>query len=93
MFLTFLGKNLHALKQELELDVHRVDLDELCKRFNTNLDRGMTKTAAQEGNAKYGLNALTPPPTTPGTITRSLHCRTGRVVIQLVETFFVVTIG
>ena len=38
----------------------------LCsKRFNTNLERGMTKSAAAEGNIKYGLNALTPPPTTP----------------------------
>ena len=25
----------------------------------------MTKSAAAEGNIKYGLNALTPPPTTP----------------------------
>ena len=61
----FAGKNLQSLKQELELDVHRVSLDELCKRFNTNLDRGLTKNAAAEGNKKYGLNALTPPPTTP----------------------------
>jgi sodium/potassium-transporting ATPase subunit alpha len=63
---TFSGKNLQSLKQELELDVHRVPIDELCKRFNTNLERGLTKSAALEGNKKYGLNALTPPPTTPG---------------------------
>jgi hypothetical protein len=61
-----LGKNLQALKQELELDVHKITVDELCKRFNTNLERGLTKAAALEGNKKYGLNALTPPPTTPG---------------------------
>jgi sodium/potassium-transporting ATPase subunit alpha len=35
------------------------------KRFNTNLERGLTKAAALEGNQTYGLNALTPPPTTP----------------------------
>ena len=60
------GKNLQALKQELELDVHKISIDELCKRFNSDLDRGLTKAAALEGNRKYGLNALTPPPTTPG---------------------------
>ena len=60
------GKNLQLLKRELELDVHKISLDELCKRFNSNLDHGLTKAAALEGNKKYGLNALTPPPTTPG---------------------------
>ena len=35
------------------------------KRFNTNIERGLTKDAALEGNQTYGLNALTPPPTTP----------------------------
>ena len=60
------GTNLQSLKQELELDVHRIGLDELCQRFNSDLDRGLTKSAALEGNRKYGLNALTPPPTTPG---------------------------
>jgi sodium/potassium-transporting ATPase subunit alpha len=61
----FSAKNLNELKQELELDVHKVDLEELCKRFDTNLETGLTKEAALEGQKKYGLNALTPPPTTP----------------------------
>ena len=34
-------------------------------RFNTNLERGLTKSAAEEGNKKHGLNTLTPPKTTP----------------------------
>lgn len=54
------------LKQELELDVHKVDVDELCKRFNTNLEVGLTKESAAENRTKYGPNSLTPPPTTPG---------------------------
>ncbi len=53
------------LKQELELDVHKVELDELCKRFSTNLDRGLTAAQAKESLEQYGPNALTPPPTTP----------------------------
>ena len=47
------------------MDVHRVEISELCKRFNTNLETGLTKAGALEGTKKYGRNALTPPPTTP----------------------------
>ena len=56
---------MNALKQELELDVHSVDVDVLCKRFNTNIETGMTVEAAEAGRKTYGPNALTPPPTTP----------------------------
>ena len=53
------------LKQELELDVHKVSLDELCKRFKTDLNRGLTDSQAKANFEEYGPNALTPPPTTP----------------------------
>ena len=53
------------LKQELELDVHRVPIDELCKRWNTNVKTGLTDAQAKENLEKFGLNQLTPPPTTP----------------------------
>ena len=59
-------KDLQALKQELDMDVHRVDISELCLRFDTDVDLGMTTEAAKRGNEKFGLNALTPPPETPG---------------------------
>merc|ERR1712038_1547655 len=58
-------KNLNELKQELEIDVHKVDVDVLCKRFNTNVEQGLTDAAAAAGIAEYGLSQLTPPPTTP----------------------------
>merc|ERR1711988_1044499 len=58
-------KNLNELKQELELDVHKVDLDELCKRFTSNVADGLTDDQVKKGIAEYGLNQLTPPPTTP----------------------------
>ena len=47
------------------MDIHLVDEDILCKRFNTNLQTGKTKASVEESVAKYGLNRLTPPPTTP----------------------------
>merc|ERR1711992_418904 len=58
-------KNLNELKQELEIDVHRVSVDELCKRFTSNLASGLTSAQAKKGNEEHGLNQLTPPPTTP----------------------------
>merc|ERR1712112_173600 len=59
------AKNIESLKQELDVDVHKVSVDELCKRFGTNITNGLTKEQAEAGLAKYGPNALTPPPTTP----------------------------
>merc|ERR1712168_1160341 len=59
------GKNLNELKQELEIDVHRVTVDEILNRFKTNVKDGLTSSQAQDNIAKYGPNALTPPPTTP----------------------------
>ena len=42
--------NLNELKQELELDVHKVPIQELCKRFKTDIQRGLT-----DGQAKRSL--------------------------------------
>merc|ERR1711970_1242722 len=58
-------KNLNELKQELEIDVHKVDVDVLCKRFNTNIEQGLTDAQAAKGIIEHGRNELTPPPTTP----------------------------
>merc|ERR1712117_380946 len=58
-------KDLNELKQELEIDVHKVSVDELLKRFNTQIDRGLTASQAAKNLAEYGRNELTPPPTTP----------------------------
>merc|ERR1712179_863015 len=58
-------KNLNELKKELEIDVHKVDVDVLIKRFTTNIENGLTDSQVEKSKALYGPNALTPPPTTP----------------------------
>ena len=59
------GKDFDNLKQELELDVHKVQQDELFRRFNTHRENGLTASQAKANLEKHGPNELTPPPTTP----------------------------
>jgi len=58
-------ERMQGLKQELELDEHKVDLDVLYKRYGTDIEKGLTSAQAEEGLKRHGPNALTPPPTTP----------------------------
>merc|ERR1712235_69718 len=57
--------DVNELKQELEIDVHKITADELLKRFGTNLENGLTAAQAKARLEENGPNALTPPPTTP----------------------------
>lgn len=54
-----------GLKQELEMDEHRIPLTELCKRYNLNPETGHSSSKAAEILEKDGPNELTPPKTTP----------------------------
>ena len=42
-----------------------MEISDLLKRFNTNIENGLTSEQAKLGNEEHGLNQLTPPPTTP----------------------------
>ena len=53
------------LKKELVLDVHTVTVEELSERFKSDVETGLSSQQAKEGNDQFGLNELTPPPTTP----------------------------
>uniref|UniRef100_A0AAX7VAJ7 Sodium/potassium-transporting ATPase subunit alpha n=1 Tax=Astatotilapia calliptera TaxID=8154 RepID=A0AAX7VAJ7_ASTCA len=59
------GKNLDELKKEVALDDHKIDLDDLGKRYAVDLRLGLTNARAVENLARDGPNTLTPPPTTP----------------------------
>ncbi|KAK0676983.1 AT1A1 ATPase, partial [Pygoscelis papua] len=46
-------------------DDHKLSLDELHRKYGTDLSRGLTPARAAEILARDGPNSLTPPPTTP----------------------------
>jgi len=58
-------EDLTELKQELDIDFHKVPLSELCQRLGTNLETGLTSAQAKANTERDGPNKLTPPPTTP----------------------------
>jgi len=58
-------KKLDDLKQELELDEHKVPIEELFQRLTVNPDTGLTMTEARRRYERDGPNALTPPKTIP----------------------------
>ena len=59
------GAKLDDLKKELEVDVHKISVDEVYRRFGTNPQTGLTAAQAKANLERDGPNALTPPPTTP----------------------------
>uniref|UniRef100_A0A671RGX9 Sodium/potassium-transporting ATPase subunit alpha n=1 Tax=Sinocyclocheilus anshuiensis TaxID=1608454 RepID=A0A671RGX9_9TELE len=58
-------KDMDELKKEVDLDDHKLSLDDLTRKYSTDLTRGLSATRAKEILARDGPNALTPPPTTP----------------------------
>jgi sodium/potassium-transporting ATPase subunit alpha len=58
-------QDLEELKKEVELDEHRITLDELVNRLGSDLNRGLTEDRARQVFERDGPNALSPPKTTP----------------------------
>lgn len=59
------GSNVEDLKQEVDLDEHRIPLDTLCNQLQTDPELGLTLEQAKELLVRDGPNALTPPKKTP----------------------------
>ncbi|THD24828.1 Sodium/potassium-transporting ATPase subunit alpha-B [Fasciola hepatica] len=57
--------DLNDLKQELDMDEHRISLEELYMRLSTDPVNGLTAEQAKTRLERDGPNALTPPKTTP----------------------------
>uniref|UniRef100_A0A8C3L2C4 Sodium/potassium-transporting ATPase subunit alpha n=1 Tax=Chrysolophus pictus TaxID=9089 RepID=A0A8C3L2C4_CHRPC len=58
-------RDMDELKKEVSMDDHKLSLDELHRKYGTDLSRGLTTARAAEILARDGPNTLTPPPTTP----------------------------
>ncbi|KAM7054780.1 sodium/potassium-transporting ATPase subunit alpha-1 isoform 2-T2 [Molossus nigricans] len=58
-------RDMDELKKEVSMDDHKLSLDELHRKYGTDLNRGLSSARAAEILARDGPNALTPPPTTP----------------------------
>jgi len=62
------AKNIDDLKKELEMDEHKITLEELCRRYQLDPENGLTGDQVEESLKRDGLNCLTPPKTTPAWI-------------------------
>ncbi|XP_073458111.1 sodium/potassium-transporting ATPase subunit alpha-3 [Aquarana catesbeiana] len=58
-------KELDDLKKEVSMTEHKMSIEEVCRKYNTDCVQGLTLSKAAEFLARDGPNALTPPPTTP----------------------------
>ncbi|XP_053223901.1 sodium/potassium-transporting ATPase subunit alpha-2-like [Podarcis raffonei] len=56
---------LDDLKKEVELEDHKLTLEEISRKYGVDLSKGLTSAHATEILAREGPNSLTPPPTTP----------------------------
>uniref|UniRef100_A0AC35U1T0 Cation_ATPase_N domain-containing protein n=1 Tax=Rhabditophanes sp. KR3021 TaxID=114890 RepID=A0AC35U1T0_9BILA len=59
------SKELDDLKQEVTMDEHQIPLADLVKKYKSSLEFGLTSSKAAKILERDGLNALTPPKTTP----------------------------
>ena len=77
-----------SLKKEIEIDEHKLTLDEVCRRYNTSATTGLKDSLAAELLLKNGPNALTPPKQTPKWV-KLLKCMlTGFSKLLWVAAFF-----
>ncbi|OCT70803.1 sodium/potassium-transporting ATPase subunit alpha-3 [Xenopus laevis] len=58
-------KEMDDLKKEVDMTEHKMSVEEVCRKYNTDCVQGLTLSKAAEILARDGPNALTPPPTTP----------------------------
>lgn len=55
---------LENLKKEIITDTHKVSIVELCQRWGTNVNVGLTNSQVTNNQKEHGFNALTPPKVT-----------------------------
>lgn len=58
-------RDMDDLKKEVPITEHKMSIEEVCRKFQTDIVQGLTNAKAAEYLIRDGPNALTPPPTTP----------------------------
>ena len=58
-------EGLSDLKKEIEMDEHKIEVDELLRRLETDVRQGLSDDEAARRLGRDGPNALTPPKVTP----------------------------
>ncbi|XP_041843554.1 sodium/potassium-transporting ATPase subunit alpha-3b isoform X1 [Melanotaenia boesemani] len=58
-------KDMDDLKKEVPITEHKMSVEEVCRKYQTDIVQGLTNAKAAEFLIRDGPNALTPPPTTP----------------------------
>ncbi|XP_061803576.1 sodium/potassium-transporting ATPase subunit alpha-3b isoform X2 [Nerophis lumbriciformis] len=58
-------KDMDDLKKEVPITEHKMSVEEVCRKYQTDIVQGLTNAKAAEYLLRDGPNALTPPPTTP----------------------------
>ncbi|RVE62809.1 hypothetical protein OJAV_G00161630 [Oryzias javanicus] len=58
-------RDMDDLKKEVPITEHKMSIEEICRKFQTDIVQGLTNAKAAEILIRDGPNALTPPPTTP----------------------------
>ncbi|XP_033836239.1 sodium/potassium-transporting ATPase subunit alpha-3b isoform X2 [Periophthalmus magnuspinnatus] len=59
------AKDMDELKKEVPITEHKMSVEEVCRKYQTDIVQGLTNSRAAEFLKRDGPNALTPPPTTP----------------------------
>ncbi|XP_051792499.1 potassium-transporting ATPase alpha chain 2-like [Erpetoichthys calabaricus] len=59
------GGKMENMKREVEINDHRLSIEELEKKYATDIKVGLSPADAAERLDRYGLNKLTPPKGTP----------------------------
>jgi len=52
-------------EEELTIEVHKMTVDDLSKKFNTDILNGLTPDQVAKGHAEHGPNSLSGPPPIP----------------------------
>jgi len=57
--------DINELKQEVSMDEHQISMEDLMRRYESDVNLGLTTSKADQIMARDGPNALSPPRTTP----------------------------